>query len=386
MATGKRGRSLTVSGEMLGGVVMRPPVERDTIRVGVIGTGFGASVHVPALRRVPGVEVTAVCSTHRERLREVASSLRVPSAFQDYRELLDSGQVDAVTIATPPHLHHPMVLAACEAGLHVLCEKPMARNVAEARDMLRMAREAGVCHAVGHQMRYDPARERMKELIDDGFIGRLHSVSITVYRSALADSARKTPEWLTDAARSGGILAAVGSHYIDALRWWFGDIHAACGAVATAVEERAVTDYPGTRRVDADDNTAFILRFANGGLGTVHLCYTAAADIGEEIIATGSEGVLAIQNDGNLFGCRHGEAIHPLLTAAQTQDAATAGSARNIRSFSILAGVWVLAMRAGVDASPSFEDGAKVQEVVDAVTRSLQLSRWIDLSGNKWPV
>jgi len=371
---------------MLSGVVVRPPVERETIRVGVIGTGFGASVHVPALRRVPGVEVTAVCSTHTERLREVATSLRVPGRFQDYRELLDSGDVDAVTIATPPHLHHPMVLAACEAGLHVLCEKPIARNVAEARDMLRMAREAGVCHAVGHQMRYDPARERMKELIDEGFIGQLHSVSITVYRSSLADVSRKTPEWLTNASRSGGILAAVGSHYIDALRWWFGEIHAACGAVSTAVEERAVTGFPGTRRVDADDNTAFIVRFANGGLGTVHLCYTAAADIGEEIIATGSEGVLAIQNNGNLFGSKHGEAIHALLTPAQVKDAQAVGPSRHIRSFSILAAVWILAMRSGKDASPSLEDGAKVQEVVDAVTRSMQLSRWIDLSGNKWPV
>jgi predicted dehydrogenase len=372
---------------MLSGVVVRPPVARDTIRVGVIGTGFGASVHVPALRRVPGVDVTAICGAHRDKLRSVASSLRVPSMFQDYRELLDSGEVDAVTIATPPHLHHPMVLAACEAGVHVLCEKPMARNVAEARDMLRMAREAGVCHAVGHQMRYDPARERMKELIDEGFIGRLHSVSVTVYRSSLADPARKTPEWLTDASRSGGILAAIGSHYVDALRWWFGEIHWACGAVSTAVPEREVLEYPGTRRVDADDNTTFIVRFANGGLGTVHICYTSAAEIGEEIIATGSDGLLAIQDNGTLFGSRSGEPIRTLLDPqAQPQDHAPGSSTRHVRSFSILAGVWVLAMRSGMDATPSFEDGAKVQEVVDAVTRSLQLSRWIDLSGNKWPV
>lgn len=364
---------------------MRPPVARETIRVGVVGTGFGASVHVPGLRRVPGVEVVALCGAQPDKLREAAASLEIPHTYDDYRQLLDSGTVDALTIATPPHLHHPMTLAACEAGLHVLCEKPMARNVAEARDMLRMARETGVCNAVALQTRHDPARARMKELLDEGFIGRLHSVSVMVYRSSLADPERRTQEWLTDASKAGGILSNIGSHYIDLLRWWFGEVHAVCGATATAVSERAVIGSPGTRPVNADDNVAFILRFAGGGIGTVHLSYTSASEIGEEIIATGSEGVLVIHDDGKLFGSRHGDPVKNLMPPGRSSQI-KAGSARHIRSFSILAGGWVLAMRTGTDASPSFEDGARVQEVLDAVTRSQQLSRWIDLSGNKWPV
>jgi hypothetical protein len=119
----------------------------------------------------------------------------------------------------------------------------------------------------------------------------------------------------------------------------------------------------------------------------VHLCYTAATEIGEEIIATGSEGVLAIHGNGQLFGSRCGEAVQ-LLSPAGKGDAPdlTAIGARQIRAYSILFGQWVLAMRTGTDASPSFEDGSKVQEIIDGVTRSQQLSRWIDLSGNKWPV
>ncbi|HEX5167467.1 MAG TPA: Gfo/Idh/MocA family oxidoreductase [Thermomicrobiales bacterium] len=368
--------------------IVRPPVERETIRIGVIGAGFGANVHVPALRRVPGIQVTAICGTNRDRLNDLAAGLEIPASFDDYREMLTSGRVDAVTIATPPHLHHPITLAAIESGLHVLCEKPMARNVAEARDMLRMAREAGVCHAVGHQMRHDPARTQMKKLLDEDFIGRLHSVSVTVYRSSLADPTRRTNDWLIDASRAGGILAAVGSHYIDTLRWWFGEIHWAAGAVSTSVDERLVTGRSDMRRVDADDNTAFVIRFASGALGTVHISYTSSAEIGEEIIATGSEGTLAIHDDGRLYGSRHGERIRSLYkpTSTDIHERGKGGIGRHIRSFSILAGEWVWAMRSGTDASPSFEDGAKVQEVVDAVTRSQQLSRWIDLSGNKWPV
>jgi predicted dehydrogenase len=366
---------------MVDGPVVRPPLERETIRVGVIGLGFGASVHVPALRRVPGVEVTALCGTSRSHSSAVAQQLDIPVAYSDYREMLASGEIDAVTIAAPPHLHHPMALAACEAGVHVLCEKPMARNVAEARDMLRMAREAGVCHAIGHHHRHDPARRRMKQLIDEGFIGQLHSVTILDYRSALADPDRRSQEWLGDASRSGGILAAVGSHYVDMLRWWFGDVHAACGSVTTAAPEPPA----GGRRLDADDNAAFVLRFASGAIGTVHLCYTAPTTIGEEIIATGSEGVLAIHEDGMLFGSRHGEPVQSMLPLPRGEQA-DVGSARHIRAFSILFGEWILAIRTGAEASPSFADGAKVQEVIDAVARSQQLSRWIDLSGNKWPV
>ncbi len=377
---------VSLSGQMAPGAVVRRPLERETIRVGVVGAGFGATVHVPALRRVPGVDVAAICSAHAGRAKEAASDLDIPASFSDYRAMFESGTIDAVTIASPPHLHHPMVLAACEAGLHVLCEKPMARSVAEARDMLRMAREAGVCHAVAHQMRHDPARRRFKDLYDEGFIGRLHSVSVVVFRAALADPARRTPAWLADASSAGGVLSAIGSHYIDALRWWFGDIHWVAGAVETAVPERAISGREGQVPVDADDNTAFVVRFANGAIGSVHISYTAATEVGEQILAAGSDGVLIIQDNGKLFGARHGERIENQMPAYMPGSGNRTGSARHIRGFSILVGEWVLAMRTGTEAEPSFDDGAKVQEVLDAVSRSQQLSRWIDLSGNKWPV
>jgi predicted dehydrogenase len=227
----------------------------------------------------------------------------------------------------------------------------------------------------------------MKQLIDEGFIGQLHSVSVTVFRSPSADPAHRPRDRHGDAARSGGILGALGSHYVAALRWWFGEVHAVCGTVLTAVEERAIPGASVTPRVDADDNAAFVVRFASGALGTVHLCSTAATEIGEEIVATGSDGVLAIRDNGQLVGARSGEALLPMMPSSKivATDPATA-DARQVRAFSILFGEWVLAMRTGADASPSFEDGAKVQEIIDAVTRSQQLSRWIDLSGNKWPV
>lgn len=365
------------------GQIIRPPFERETLRVGVIGTGFGAAVHVPALRQMDGVEVAAICSSRESHAQEAAARLNIPRTFLDYREMLFSGEIDAVTVAAPPHLHHPMVLTACEAELHVLCEKPFARTAAEARDMLRMAQEVGVCHGVAFQRRYEPPRFKMKQLVNQGFIGDLHSVSVIVFRATLSPGRERHFSWLMEQEKGGGVLTTIGSHYVDQLRWCFGDIHWVSGAISTAVPDRPIAGGAESRTVDADDNTAFVVRFASGAIGSVTISYTAATDVGEEIVASGSEGMLALQEPDQLVGTRHGGHIRSMLD--QSEPLPT-GDQRHILSFTELMKRWVEAIRTGEDLSPSFDDGVKVQEVVDAVTRSQQLSRWIDLSGKKWPV
>lgn len=363
--------------------IVRQPFERDVLRVGVIGTGFGAMVHVPALAAIDGVQLTAICSNRLERAKEVAARHRIPNVYDDHLELFADGQVDAVTLAVPPFLHHSMTLAAMEAGLHVLVEKPLARTAAEARDLVRIARDTGVCNMVAYHRRYEPARQRMKQLLSEGYLGKLHSVSVIVYRSTLSPAEQRYYSWLMEAEKGGGVLTAIGSHYVDQLRWWFGEIHGVAGAVSTAVEERPVRSSDVMREVDADDNVAFVVRFASGALGSVSISYTAATDVGEEIVASGGEGILAIQEPDQLVGTRSGGQIRAML---KHEAPVPAGDQRHIQPFRQLACDWVEAIRTGSEASPSFEDGAKVQEVLDAVPRSQQLKRWIDLSGEKWPV
>jgi predicted dehydrogenase len=361
---------------------VRAPLEREMIRVGVIGTRFGARVHVPALRKLSDVRVVAMCGSDIQRTRQSAGELGVAATYDNYRDLLTSGEIDAVTIAAPPHLHHNMVLSACEQGIHILCEKPMARNAAEARDMVRMARETGVAHGVAYMRRYEPVRQQVKQLVQSGFIGDLHSVSVIAYRSTLADQQSRQFSWLMEREKGGGVAATIGSHFVDTLRWWFGEIHGVCGAVSTAIESRPAASGE-MRLVDADDNTAFVLRFASGAIGSVSISYTAATDVGEEIVISGSEGMLAVQEPGRLVGTQRGGKIQDMMPAPPPPPA---GETRTVQLYGQLVAGWVAALRSGQDVLPSFEDGAKVQEVVDAVSRSMQLSRWIDLSGNKWPV
>lgn len=358
------------------------------IRVAVIGMGFGSAVHIPALKYLDETEVVAVCARREERAKAVAARHNIEIASDNWREVINHPEVDAVVIATPPYLHHQMVIAALEAGKHVLCEKPLARNLAETRDMVKLAQVANVVAMVNHEFRYLPVRARVKELIDEGYIGEPHTASTVVFRSSLADPNERPYGWLMEQDKAGGMLGASGSHYIDTLRWWLGDIHAVCGTTSTKVTHRRLPDSSSMARVDADDNFAFILRFANSAIATVHFSATAPTEAGEETTISGSEGMLIVQGDGQLFGARRRDVtLRELPIPDHLRFRLPEFGHYLTRPTIMLMKDWVKAIHAGEGAtfSPSFSDGEKVQEIIDGVTRSSAQGRWIDTSGTRWP-
>ncbi len=360
------------------------------VGIAIIGTGIGASIHIPVFRAIEGTEVVAICSRRLDRARELGNRHRIEIVSDDYKDVVDHPDVHAVVIATPPYLHHTVAIAALEAGKHVLCEKPMARNVAEARDMVNLGRNAGVATVVNHEYRYMPARRHVKTTIDDGYIGTPQSASIVVFRSSLADPNGRPFSWLMERDKAGGMLAASGSHYIDLLRWWFGDIKAVAGLTATMVPHRRLPESSEMAHVDADDNFALMLRFQNGAIATVHVCATAAADAGEEITLSGSEGMLLLQGDGTLFGAGSRDAGLHEIEIPRVGGGARLPEFSHIlaRPTALLASDWVRTIRTGEmpPGTPSFEDGARVQEIIDGVHRSADQGRWIDTSGTRWPV
>lgn len=359
------------------------------LRVAVIGTGFGASVHIPALKFLDETEVVAVVSRREERAKAVAARHNIPVASTDWRDVITDPDVDAVVIATPPYLHHPMAIAALENEKHVLCEKPMARNLAETRDMVKLANNANVIAMINHEFRYMPIRARVKELIDEGFIGEPHSVSMVVFRGSLADPTDRPFGWLMEHDKAGGMLGASGSHQIDTLRWWLGDIHGVCGSVATMVKQRRLPDSTGMARVDADDNFAFLLRFASGAIGSVHFSATAPIDAGEEITISGSDGMIIVHGDDQLYGAKKRDVgLRELAIPDRLVPRLPDFGHHLTRPTIMLIKHWVQAIRSEDPAmfAPSFQDGAKVQEIIDGVLRSGIQGRWIDTSGSRWPV
>ena len=369
---------------------LRVDVDPDKpVRVAIIGTGIGAAVHIPVFRQLEDTEIVAIGSRRIERARELANRHRIGISSDDYREIVDHPDVDAVVIATPPYLHHTIAIAAIEAGKHVLCEKPMARNLAEARDMVNLARTAEVSAAVNHEYRYMPARRHVRQMIDEGFIGEPQSASIVVYRSSLSDPHGRPFSWLMEREKAGGMLAASGSHYIDLQRWWFGDIKAVAGLTATMVEHRHLPDSSEMAHVDADDNFALMLRFQSGAIATIHVCATATSDAGEEITLSGSNGMLLLQGDGALWGARSKDTgLYEIEVPRDNQRKLPEFAHILARPTALLAMDWIESIRSSQmpEHIPTFDDGARVQEIIDGVHRSSAQGRWIDTSGNRWPV
>ena len=177
------------------------------VRVGVIGVGFGATVQIPGFQS-EGAEVTAVCTRRPERAQEAADRFGIPHVFTDYEEMVKADFVDAVSVVGPVNLHHPMTMAALNAGKHVLCEKPFALGQGQAREMWQKAQETGVTAMITHEFRFASARMRVKELIDEGYIGSLNMALIRLANGPQRGFRPRPMSDRDDASLGGGFLGA----------------------------------------------------------------------------------------------------------------------------------------------------------------------------------
>lgn len=359
-------------------------MEKDKVLVGVIGAGFGQVGHIPGFRACPDAEVVAVCDKVPEIAKAAAQKFDIPYVFTDYHKMLQMEELDLVSVATPPFLHHPMVMAALEAGKHVLCEKPMALNTMEAQEMYRRAEEAGVVHLIDHELRFNPTRTRMKELIDDGFMGHLRHVMLTTVTNFQTDPFSSPWNWWSQRDKGGGRMGADGSHQIDQLRWWFGEIEGVFSRGRTFVKERKLPDSPEMRPVETDDFISLLILFASGAEGVLSISSVASHVRGNRVEAYGDEGSLILDAEGSLWGARKGEADFEDLSVPDPL-ASVEGVSKNVwtRSFAHLARYLVDVIRTGgvVEKGATFYDGLRCQEVMDAARRSWEEERWVEISG-----
>lgn len=346
------------------------------LQVGVVGTGFGAEVQIPAFLAHPHVEVVALASRTPGRAKEVGGRFEIPHAFDDYRDMVAKVELDLVSVTSPPDTHHPATLAALARGRHVLCEKPMALDTGQAEEMLREAERRSVTHVVDHELRFNPNRRKMKRLIEEGFIGTPRHALTTVVGTGRADAAQPWT-WWSDAGQGGGLLGAQGSHQIDLLRYCLGDVAAVCGTTETYVRKRQDPGGSGPRGVTADDFTAFSLRFASGAVGTVVNSAVAAHGAGPRTEIWGEEGTLMLDQE-RLWGARRGASLAEMtepetLTAPAGMDYAPLWGLSFVRLVDHV--VQALLDDAPIAPAATFADGLQVQRVMEAVRASA--GRWI---------
>lgn len=344
--------------------------------IGIVGTGWGARVQVPTLREA-GLRVTAIAGHDRERTRRIAGELDV-QPHDDWREVVASPDVDLVSIVTPPSEHREMALAALAAGKHVLLEKPTALHADEARDLVEAAeRHPERITLIDHELRFLPswreARSRMAEAIGD-----VRYAEVRYASPARGDRTREW-NWWSDAARGGGIWGAVGSHFVDALRYFGMEIEAALAMMRTTIAERPYGD--GMREVTSDDLAHVTLRLRGGAMAmmafsvvtggpdepsvlTVHGERGAMRFIGEEVLLSNDRKPFVTMAGGPLDdrpGNSHGGAFgsgtlhlgHALKAALDEGD------------------------REALAPAATFADGLMQQRVLDAARRSSREGGWV---------
>lgn len=351
------------------------------MKVGIIGASFAKAAYLPALKHVDGAEVVAVASARLDSARAAADAFAVPNAYDDWRRMLAEHRFDLVCIATPTVTHAEMTLAALDAGAHVLCEKPTAMNAVEARAMLERAESLGRVHMIDHEMRFNPNRRRAAAMIAAGELGAIRHVNIANITSSWADPAsRPKGDWWSLKSEGGGRLGANGSHQVDLVRWWLGEVGAVTGQALTMVPNRIDKTTGAAWTATADDTTHMTLEMVSGALVQIFMSGVARHNMDNTTQVFGSEGTLLLANSTEkLMFARPGEAF---VDISETDpNASLPGVNKGIWNVSVVAALRELAAaiaeKRPLTEGATFRDGVNNQLVLDAVLRSTVERRWI---------
>ncbi|OCC25524.1 oxidoreductase [Croceicoccus estronivorus] len=361
----------------------------------VVGTGFGLFTHVRALREA-GFEVRAIVGRNLERTKERAAPLDIPVASNDLEAVLaDDPAIRLVTVATPPHAHYTPVMQAIAAGRNVVCEKPFAKDLVQAREMLDAAEKAGVIHMLGAEFRFDSAQALLRRIVQDGAIGDPVMFS-RIYQQPGGDPDEPLADWWTDANQGGGFLGAFGTHMIDQARSTLGEI------VAVSAILRKLT--PGRPHMTSDDYYNLQFETERGCKGVIE----AAMEFpGPFVMATkvaGTKGAAWIQSgaafgdpeevwvqDGN--GARQvpmpAELVNPapepfpIKELIQTEMDRWHTQGFDVAPYAKLFGQMKALMEGRETPLPEpagdFRDAAAGQAVLDAARRSAAERRWVEV-------
>lgn len=351
------------------------------LKLAVVGAGaIGTGRHLPAYKmcETAGVaDLVAVCDPFLENAQRAQATFAIPRAFADYHELFKLPGLDAISICTPNVSHEPIALAALEAGLHVMCEKPLAMSLAGAQRMADAAREAERKTAVNFRYRWIPAAGFVHDIIQSGELGEIYHVYVNYFNGSHHDPA--TPiRWRQLRSESGtGVLGDLASHLIDLCRYWIGEFTEVNAHLRTIVPERPLIG-GGTGIVDTDDSCSFFAKLANGAEGVFNAsrCATARGNHQRAEIY-GTKGALIYEIEKHDRG---GDQVQLCLGSSQASHAVFANVPvppdyltrtpfRPMIDF-------VEAIQENRDPSPNFEDGVRCQAVIEAAEISAHEGKW----------
>jgi predicted dehydrogenase len=376
------------------------------INVALIGYKFMGKAHSNAFRQVrkffPGKfepRLKVICGRDRAALQTAARQYGWEEIETDWRKVVERKDIQVVDISTPGNLHHPMALAAAAAGKHIICEKPLANSLAEAKQMLRAVEKAGVIHLLMHNYRKIPAVAYAKKLIADGRLGTVYH-----YHGAYLQDWIMDPNfplvWRLDKKTAGsGALGDIGSHAIDFAQHLNGPIESVTGQMTTFIKQRprvgtgagawGAKGAKGKGKVTVDDEANFLVRFENTSLGVFESSRFCGGRRNYNTFQIyGSKGSLAFnlermnelefydattkQADQGFKTLMVTESVHPYVGAWWPPGHIIGYE----HTFVHAVHAFLVALEKDRLPDPNFRDGVRNQAVLEAVERSAKSGRW----------
>lgn len=371
-----------------------------SVNVALIGYAFMGRAHSNAWRQVapffsprltPRLKV--ICGRNAAKVEAAARQYGWDESATDWREVVRRPDIDIVDVSTPGDSHAEIAIAAAKAGKAVLCEKPLANTVPEARRMLAAVEKAGVAHMICHNYRRVPAVMLAKQLIDEGRIGEIRHFRGTYLQDWIADPAFPMV-WRLDKSKAGsGALGDIGAHSIDLARFLVGEIAEVSGHLETFIKTRPVAGRrPRRGRVTVDDAALALLRFDRGAIGTMEATRMARGRKNQNRFEiNGSKGSIAFDL----------ERMNELEVYFESDPAAVRGFRRVLvteGSHPFMKAWWppghiigyehtfthtiydlLEAMADNRVPSPNFEDGLRNQMVMAAIEKASTTRRWVSV-------
>jgi predicted dehydrogenase len=367
----------------------------DTIlRVGVLGAGAWArNAHIPGWQRDPRCAVVSICDVERERAEAYAGDFGIPDATDDWQTLIGRSDIDAIDIVTPSHTHYELACAALEAGKHVLCEKPVAYDFRQTRAAAEMARASGLKTKLGFTFRYSPGVLFARELLDSGFVGNPFIFNGYEQNSQWLDPRvplRQVDPEADQSRLQTSSLEGYGAPIIDIGHWWVGaDLARVVGTLRNFISERMVRATGRFMRMNIDDGDIFIGEFTNGAIGSIQTSFVTIGNYpGVEARIYGERGAIIcrlVEEHGVAETLRlaRPDSVEFDQVEIPSRFYPRGGHARESwRSlfYANLIKDFIDEIREGGGRNQgNFEDGAWVQEVINAVELSFHERRWVDL-------